>query len=357
MMKVLIVHHQMALFGGAELVVVRLAQYLQRRGHTVRILTASTSPHSEYEGLDIVTPQHETRWHLWDGSLSSLKELTQVFTSLHKLCRELADDCDVVNAHNFPSVWASPHWKKIVWMCNEVPDLWHRNHVGVASQLLRPGRFADRVIVRSRHPVAVVADENIAQHFRSRYGFEPRVIPYGIDAFTLRGSPSGEEFTIIQPSMISPSKCQLETLSAAPLDVRVIFAGYYEPGRPYTKQVSEASRGRDVVITGHVTRAELQELYSQSHVAVFPGRGQGSWLGPFEALSAGVPVIVSPNLSCSSLIAKHNLGLVTYNLTEALRTAHNNYTQYQEQALKASVWVRENLTWDKFGASMEELMQ
>ena len=357
-MKVLIVHHQMALFGGAELVIVRLSHWLQKRGHTVRILAASTSERSEYAGLDILTPPKQAQWHLWDGSISSLRELTQVFLALHKLCRELADDYDVVNAHNFPSVWAPPHNKKTVWMCNEVPDLWHRNNASdITTQLLKPGRALDRYIVhRKALLTAVVVDENIAANFRERYGFEPHIIPYGIDPFSAERRPT-EKFTIIQPSMISPSKCQLETLSAAPPDAQVIFAGYYEPGRPYTKQVREASRGRNVVITGHVARTELQTLYSQSHVAVFPGRGQGSWLGPFEALSAGVPVIVSPNLSCSSLIAKHNLGTVTYNLTEELQTVHNNYTQYQEQALKASVWVRENLTWDKFGASMEELMQ
>jgi len=361
-MKVLIVHHQMALYGGAELVVVRLAHYLQEQGHKVSILAASTAQHNDYEGLDIITPPKEVNWHLWNGTISSLREIYGVLMSLHKLCNRYANSFDVINTHNFPTTWTVPNKKKVVWMCNEVPDLWHNEHVPVLlNQVLNTGRLIDRAIVRSKQLTAVVPDSRCAQRFRHRYGLIPKVIPYGIDGKFFSQQVDAEKsskFCIIQPSMISPSKGQLEVLDAVrSLDARVIFAGYYEPRHPYTLKLFLDSRGRDITFTGHINKEGLRELYNTAHVAVFPGKGQGSWLGPFEALASGCPIIVSPNLSCSALIKQHQLGIVTFDIGSAFREIQCNYPKYQQQALRGRELVLDKLTWSNFGARMLELME
>jgi len=361
-MKVLIVHHQMALYGGAELVVVRLANYLKEHGHKVTILAASSSVHSEYEGLDIVTPSKECKWCLWDGGLKSLQSIYQVFLALRHLGTTYVDNFDVVNVHNFPAVWAIPKRKRIVWMCNEVPDLWHRGSTPrVINQLLNLGRLADKAIVCSKQPTAVVPDVQSAKCFETRYKFLPEIIPYGIDGefFSKRlGTERNKVFTVIQPAMISPSKGQMETLKATEkLNARVMFVGHYELRHPYTLELRQNSKGRDVIFFGHTNREELRKLYYTAHVAVFPGKGQGSWLGPFEALSAGVPMVVSPNLNCAEIIRQNNLGTVTYDLPKALNVIKDNYPEYQAQALRGREFVLHELTWDKFGAQMEKILK
>jgi len=352
----------MALYGGAELVVVRLAHYLQEHGHKVSILAASTASHSDYGGLDIITPRKEVSWHLWDGTVSSLQEICGVLVSLHKLCNKYANDFDVINTHNFPTTWTVPGSKKIVWMCNEVPDLWHRgNTPSLVNRLLNTGRLVDRLIVRSKQPIAVVADTQCAKRFKHRYGFEPEVIPYGIDGEFFSQTVNAErndKFTVIQPSMISPSKGQLEVLEVTKhLGVKVVFAGYFEPRHPYTAELFQRAAGLDAHFTGHINKEQLRELYYTAHVAVFPGKGQGSWLGPFEALATGTPIIVSPNLSCSTIIAEHDLGVVTTDLSSTFQEVIHNYPKYQQQALKGREFVLRNLTWNNFGARMLELME
>ncbi len=363
-MKVLIVHHQMKLYGGAELVVVRLAHYLQEHGHTVRILAASTSRHEEYEGLDIVTPPKQISWHLWDGAVSSLIEIGQVFWALYKLCREHADDYDVVNPHNFPAVWTVPHYKRIVWMCNEVPDLWHRDHANIATHLLKPGKLLDRHIMYHKSPTAIVADSTVAETFYARYRIKPRIIPYGIDGgfFAQPVNVERQNFTIIQPSMISPSKNQMALLKAMkqlrPIisDIKVIFAGYKEQ-TPYLKQLEQyvAEHNLNAVFTGQLHREELRVLYNKAYIAVFPGEGQGSWLGPFESLAASCPVIISPNLSCAGTI--DSLGTVSDNLVQSIQNIHSNYLSAKAQALEGRKFVLNNLTWDKFGARFLEVLE
>ncbi len=366
-MKVLIVHPQMSLYGGAEVVIVRLANYLQDRGHEVSILTLSTEQIPEYEGLSIIVPEEGKRiqYHL-RGSLRALKDIYKMYQGLKHLCDQYANDFDVINVHNFPAIWAAPRHKKIVWMCNEVPDLWHNRKIPrLVNPFLNIGRFGDRVIARHKHPKAVVADSRMTQVFRHRYCFEPTIIPYGIDSsyFAQPQTLSRDGFRIIQPSMISPSKNQLSVLEAAKrLRLKVVLAGYREERNSYTIELDSfiARNNIDATFTGHVNKDRLRALYYEASVAVFAGRGQGSWLGPFEALSAGVPIIVSPNLSCSDLIRKNDLGIVTdecIDVTDALRKMQQNYPKYQQQALKGREFVLKNLTWDKFGAKFLEVLE
>jgi glycosyltransferase involved in cell wall biosynthesis len=48
---------------------------------------------------------------------------------------------------------------------------------------------------------------------------------------------------------------------------------------------------KSVVDTRFLSREELLEVYEDSHVFLFPSRGEGSGLPPMEAMSTGLPVI------------------------------------------------------------------
>lgn len=362
-MNILMVHHQMHLYGGAELVVVRLADYLIKQGHHVDILTASAAMRPEYEGLRFILPKRQVNWKLWDG-VGSLVSIAAVYDTLRALYKEYAPKYDIVNPHNFPAPWVVRPNDRALWMCNELPDLWHSSSkTSLFYKLFGIGRWLDSRVVRSRRMSAIVADAVCYDRFVARYGFAPHIVPYGIDGEYFSqalGNPRSNCFRVIQPSMISPSKQQMVTLEAIQdLDAEVVFAGYYEPHGVYAKAlVDYAHKHRiHITFTGHVLRASLLAYYKTSHVAVFPGRGQGSWLGPFEAIAAGVPIIVSPNLSCSSLIEEHDLGIVTNDFTAALRHVYQHYELCRNNTLRAQKFVLQELTWDKFGQRMLEVMK
>ena len=67
---------------------------------------------------------------------------------------------------------------------------------------------------------------------------------------------------------------------------------------------------------------------------------------------AGIPAIVSPKLSCSSLVAREKLGLVTDNITEEIIKIFNNKPETQKQ----KDYVLQNLTWDKFCGEFTKLL-
>jgi glycosyltransferase involved in cell wall biosynthesis len=365
----------MALYGGAETLISHLARYLISKGVEVSILSASFKPRREYEGLDIITPQEDKQigYKIRNGKTSDMIEIFKIVNILRSYASKLVRNFDVFNPHNFPAVWATPKGTPVVWMCNEVPDLWHRWDSGNAVyRLANVGKVFDRWVVNSEVDVAVVSDERNAEVFRRRYGWRPRIIPYGIEGEFFSRSPSKSEeegirekfglsddaFYVIHVGMVTPSKNQLETLQALHKlkreipNIKAIFAGLREKGNYYTslldKFIAEKGLGAHVIFTGHVNKDELRVLYHISHVAVLPGRGQGSWLSPFEALSAGKPVIVSPELPCSTVIGREDIGLVSDNLCKGIHDIYIKYSDYLKKAVKGKEFVIKNFTWEKF---------
>jgi len=373
-MKVMILHPQMALYGGAEVVVVRLAKYLMSRGHYTAIATLSTAEHPDYKGLYFLLPPPTMQIeYKLRGSLAALWDVNHIARGLNWLCKTYSSAFDIINAHNFPSMWAIPPTNNIVWMCNEVPDLWHGSNGRFMSKMFEVGREFDSLLVNRKNYRAIVADDKVATIFRNRYHQEPEVVPYGIDSFEYPAHRKHviskyhlnmQYFKILCPSMVSPSKNQLATLQAAVqlrehnVPVQVILSGYCESTHPYTKLLHQYIRDQhlNVVFVPPTSREELQALYQTVEVAVFMGKGQGSWLGPFEQLSAGTPVIVSPNLTCSSLIDREALGIVSDDLVGMLEEVQKNYSLYHKQAQVGQKYVLTNLTWDKFCAKLTNLM-
>ena len=88
MKKVLMMHSQMSMYGGAELLVVRLARYLQEHNNKVTIATLASKDIDAYKGLEIITPQHQIEYRL-RGSLSALKDVYEMWRELSNLCYKL----------------------------------------------------------------------------------------------------------------------------------------------------------------------------------------------------------------------------------------------------------------------------
>ena len=369
-MKVLIVHPQMAMYGGAEIVIVKLAKYLQEHNHEVTILTLTSANHEDYKGLDIIIPsfkKEQIQWRPRDGSLKTLHELYQIYKSLKYIVRERVNGFDVVNVHNFPAIWAVPNNKPVVWQANEIPDLWHNQKVSKAiNPLLNIGRYGDRVISNSKKPLAVVADKRMRTIFEHRYGFRPEVVPYGIESDFWNCEKKYEGFTIVVSSMVTPSKRQMEILEDVNIlkkhipSLRVIFAGY-KAKTMYSFQLDKYvydNNLRDVVsFTGMISREHLRELYSKASLTILSGSGQGSWLGGFEAIAAGTPIIVSPKLTCSELVQSERLGIVSDNYVDNVLEVYTHQEHYQKQVKWQKEWVRKNLTWDNYCSQMVDYMK
>jgi len=352
-MKVLIVHPGVPVYGGAEHLIVELCNYMTRQGIWHELLTTSLP-----EGMAADLPNTGVV-QVRSRTGSRAEEVLALWLGV----RRHGPHFDVINPHNFPaSVAAGAVSKPVVWMCNEPPELF-------TSFARKPLEAYNRYLAQYRFANTVVADKFNAQRFNDIYHRSPETIWYGIDhEFFRNGSPRPPEdvFRILQVGVISGYKNQLATLEAAASlinqipEMEVVFVGHVaEPAyaRKVEHAVQELGLGGRVRFAGHVARTHLRSLYAVSHVVVHPCRDQGGWLTPFEAISAGVPVVVLPELPCAGLIRLHNLGTVTRDIAASVRRIYMNGEESRRQVMRARDWVVSTLSWDRFCEKMVTLFE
>lgn len=367
-MKVLIVYPDMKLYGGAELLVVKLANYLSRNRIENGVLTTDISSEivADLKGSRILK-------FPFARGLKTHKAYT-LFRKIQKLHQGIHENLgryDVINVHNFPAELAVfPYRKPVVWMCNEPPVIESKydEQRKYSSKWWVTGAILalDNFIVRHHIRNVVVADEFNRQRFKTLYRFNPHVVPYGIDYHFFSASnhhgktPSSDRFIVLHVGTLTPLKNQMESLRTVERlkdripGIRLILAGTGEDGYidRLSNYIKEKKLAPNVELTGHVKRSTLRHLYAKSDVLLHPIRPQGGWLAPFEALCAKLPIVVSPELSASNLIKKADLGIVTNDYVAAVGDVYKNRQKYRELADWRAKWVRDHLSWDCFCEKM-----
>ena len=151
----------------------------------------------------------------------------------------------------------------------------------------------------------------------------------------------------------------LEKLKGRIPNIKLVLAGLGE--KRYEEQLRSYARKKklekNIVFTGHVSRKIVRDLYKACDVALFPTKAQGGWLSPFEALCSGRPIIVSRSLTSSDIIKRNGLGIVTDDFAGAVLEISRNRGKYDAMADRGRLWVRKNLTWDRFCGKMVKLFE
>jgi glycosyltransferase involved in cell wall biosynthesis len=368
-MRVLIVHPKMTFYGGAELLVVRLANYLTRQGVANAVLTTVMAPEIEqdFKGTRLIYP-------------TAMRQETIRFTNfprivlcLHQALSRHVDHYDVINPHNFPANLALFLLNRpCVWMCNEPPEIaldFEQAGPGTPRRFFLRLLIAwDRQVVRKYVRNAVVADGFNRDRFEKIYGFKPSVIHYGIDHEFFADGPSqrtekrSDTFNVLHVGVLTRFKNQMESVTTVQKlkrvipNIRLVLAGlgtgsYLACLRDY---INEKGLEDNVHITGHLNRYQLRDLYHSCDVLLHPIKPQGGWLSPFEALSARLPIVVSSEMTASELISKNNLGVVTRDYASALLEIYRDREEHARRAEERAQWVKDHLTWDHFCQKMLE---
>jgi glycosyltransferase involved in cell wall biosynthesis len=365
-MRVLIVHPRVTFYGGAELVIVKLANYLTKNGIPNSLLTLECCEEVEknLEGTEIIKPRNPLRF---PPSIPFSLTLPFMVSSLNRMLRKHLHDFDIVNVHNFPAEMSCfGCYRKVVWMCNEPPQMYFVSPKISVKFLDMFITRLDKTIVKKFVDCVVVADQFNAERFEKIYGIRPVVIPYGIDfkffqaADRLKGREllglKENEFLILQVGVVSHLKKQFASIKAFELiksklkNAKLVFAG--EDSSKYAQElknyVGKSNLEREIIFTGHLPRETIRHLYAACDVLLHPVGPQGGWLSPFEAMCAGAPVVVSDTMTASHIIREKKLGIVTQDLGKAILEIYEHPEKYKRMAAKAKNWVRRNLSWEKF---------
>ena len=364
-MRVLIVHSNLSYYGGAELLVVKLVNYLKEKGYYVRVLTLSVSDETRKE-LNVPVLSEDKKFD------NSIFGISKQINSLNKSIRNIEDVFDVLFISNFPAELALKGVKTpTVWYCNEPPTYW----LDPEAKIQFPHKMLlwyEKKIVKGYVTDSCVADYYNASRFAERYGDVPNIVPYGIDYdFFSKGDANKaiedytlkDRFIVLQVGVVTQQKNQLRSIQAIEKlkdkipNIKLVLAGDYNSY--YASELMQYSLKHKlthhIVFLNNINRNKLRNLYAACNVLIHPIKSQGGWLAPFECMCAGKPVIVSPEFTASNIITKNGIGFVTkkyervvYHLFQSnLNSNDESYAWNQGRK-----YVKENLTWEKFGEKM-----
>jgi len=375
-LRVLIVHPDLSFYGGAELLIVKLANYLTKKRVENTILTLSISKEiqKELNETNVIVLKKKTVKR--KSSLLKLIGFINGILLLERYVQKNKENYDVINVHNFPVEYSLfPFAKNSVWMCNEPPIQLYLTDLSFPLNIIQKiMKKFDKFLVRNCVKYACVSDEFNTKRFIKIYGFKPKIINYGIDSnFFSKGNGKNakkmfnlhNDFVLLQVGTLTPLKNQMESIRVIENlkekipNIKLILVGWGEEKYKLMLQdyIQKKKLNKYVIFTGHLSRKIIRDLYKACDVALFPIKSQGGWLSPFEALCADEPIIVSHFLTSSNIIKKNRIGIVTNNFTEAVLKVYNNKKRYQTMAKRGKNWVKNNLSWDKFCEGMLDVFK
>lgn len=340
-MKILIVNPGFWLYGGAERVIVKLVNYLTEHNHQCTILTTQMI-------LEVRKDLIETRLIL----CRDIREMADWLDKIH-------EDFNIINYHNDP-VQLLAFGKKTpsVWNCNEPP------------QTCLDGKelpIDQKEIVKFIKKV-VVADKFNQERFKKIYGVDAEIINYGVDynfwqkgngeKFRKKYELDKDDFVMTQVGFIHPMKNQFRALSIFKdiktkiPNAKLVLAGYETPHKMQLDDYIFANNLQaDVIFTGFVSQEEIRDIYHGSNLALFPIKSQGGWLSIFDAIACGLPVIVSSEATCSSILEEEQLGYVE-DWDNNIMEIYNGRTN-----ISRKTFIRDNLSWNKFCEKMVKVYE
>jgi len=344
-MKVLIVHPMFYMYGGAELAIVKLIEYLKSKNHTVDLLTVGTIPDVK---VDIKA----------DNIIyaNNLAELQQLLSSIYL-------GYNVLNFHNHPAE---------VLLNVAYPSVWFMNE---PSQDALDGKVVDAKEVDSVvKNITKIAVSDIYNKGRAKeiYGRDDAVIiPYGVDCDYFSSGEGDRwffktdgKFAIGHAGWLHQKKNQMKTLEVFNnikdklKDANVTFIGKFTIYlNEMLKYINDNKLQDRVTIEGFADRGYLRRFYKSIDVLIHPMKDQGGWLVPLEAICAGVPVIVSNEAVFSSYFKEHELAIVTSDYEAAILDVYSNREKYRDFTAKAKEYIAKKLTWDIYGSKVEALLK
>ncbi len=222
--------------------------------------------------------------------------------------------------------------------------------------------YKEELLKSQYHIVASTFSKNAAIYS----GISPENIfmcPYGVDKkfFRLFDKNNAGPLKVLFVGEVNQRKGIYQILMAAKEinreDIKFNIVGrggnvcshLYEEYKPY------------VEFWGHVSFDQLIELYSTSHVFVFPSLGEGYGLVILEALSAGLPVICSNNCVGSDIVKDGANGFVIEaGDKDALIDKIEWFDEHREELSEMSknaVSSVENISWDGYNKCLIKILR
>jgi glycosyltransferase involved in cell wall biosynthesis len=372
-LKLVITQANLTLKGGAEKVILKIAQH-----YNAKIYTAEYEADKTFEGfknLDIEVIGKNTLHKLIPyGRASQGIAYGSAFYFL-----KVKEDYDVLNAHIAPSQWARKNNDRVLWYCHtplrDIYDLYEYRlslKKGLGKLIYRVGAKAVRRIDQSivKDIECIVANSsNTRTRIEKYYGRKDAlVLNGGIDYGKYKNNGDGKYFLYV--SRISPNKRQEYAIKAFEIfkkkqkGYKLIIAGALSRDKIYQqyyeKIAEEAKRIGDIKFVIDANEDKINDLYSNATAVLFTAINEDYGLVPLEAMASAKPVISVNEGGPKETIVEGKTGYLVNSQDEManrmLKIASDEALA-EELGKNGRIRVIKNYSWKNFFAEYDKILK
>lgn len=344
--------------GGVEIVVEELATRMVRQGHEVTCYNR-TGHHVCGKEFDPKKMKVYRGVRLKKVFAINRKGLSAASASIAATLRAVCGGYDVIHFHaEGPCA--------MLWL----PKLFGRRCVvtihGLDHRRAKWGFFAscyimlgERVAVRFADEI-IVLSRGVQKYFKDTYGRKTRFIPNGVtrprrrEADLIRRKFGlKKDGYILYLGRIVPEKGLLYLIEAyrrLHTDKKLVIAGGTSDTNRYVGEMRKLADGDDdILFTGFVQGAMLDELYSNAYVYALPSDLEGMPLSLLEAMSYGNCCIVSDISECTDVVEDKAMVFKkgdAADLAKKLQQACDDEAMVKEYRRQAAEFVCNKYSWD-----------
>ncbi len=289
-MDLVITHPNLYLKGGAELVLLKIAQK-----YNPTIYTYNYQPDNTWAGFKELNVKVIKHYDM--DSLFMLK------TGYGFYNLKIKEDYDAINAHWSPSHWVGKNNERVLWYCHSPArafyDLYEQRKKEYALPLrvghmlaARAYRWLDRSIVEDIDKI-YVNSLNVQNRVKDYFNRESEVLSPGVDLKEF--SCEDYERYFFYPSRITPSKRVEYVIKAFNLFRKqhpefqlIIAGGLQDKDSDYLRQMQRICPTRILV---NVSEENMKQLYANCYSVLFSGINEDFGITPLEAMASCKPII------------------------------------------------------------------
>ncbi len=204
------------------------------------------------------------------------------------------------------------------------------SHIGVQNRILIEEARREGIAFPGIHPVVVSREQEeyrradlitVPSSFALRsfleMGFDEkrlRLIPYGVDlsSFYPSKTPAPDRFDVVFVGLVGLRKGVVHLLRAFERlnhpRKRLLIVGHVQ--RPLARILAGFRERLEIVVTGHVTHAQVRDYMSSSHAFVLPSVEDGYGVVMSQAMACGTPVVASTNTGAEMLYRDGEEGFI-----------------------------------------------
>ncbi|MBI1975105.1 MAG: glycosyltransferase family 4 protein [Parcubacteria group bacterium] len=396
LMRIALVHFNLAVEGGDSRVVPSVAKALGDLGHRVVVFTPELK--REYypqlwEGIEVQVVPSRVSFSAWVGASSPLGKMKQRLLrnrlsgdTARRIVAAMDGNFDVVYCVDDYSYKTGYFYKKknpsarFIWIMFD-PPFRHRTKrnplVNFVSWLWATcERVCERKFYSTADYVAVLDETNEA--IVRGLGLPVKIIRSGLDFQSfyapVKDVSHKATFTLLGVGSLSPYRKFEDVIRACAflrqfgLDVKVtLVCKDLWNKKAYRKELIDLARREGVsayinFMFQGVSEGELRRIYKASDIFVFPNTERIWGLATLEAMASGLPVVVSSCTTVAEFLSNGQTAVFSNpgdarDISDKIKGFLEDPAYYSRIARQGQQFVKDNLTWQNYAEKLIEVAQ